>query len=43
MNPIDGNKMKMLYGVNQADACQAFALGDASQLSKSGCARSARA
>jgi hypothetical protein len=32
MNQIDDMRMKMLYGVNQADACQAFALGDASQL-----------
>src|SRR6266436_3701791 len=24
--------MRMLYGVNQADACQAFALGDSSEL-----------
>jgi hypothetical protein len=32
MNPINGMTMKMLYGVNQADACQAFALGDASTM-----------
>lgn len=31
MSQIDGVKMKMVYGVNQADACQAFALGDASE------------
>jgi hypothetical protein len=32
MNQNDGMKMRMLYGVNQADACQAFALGDSSEL-----------
>ena len=32
MNQGDGMKMKMVYGVNQADACQAFALGESSQL-----------
>jgi len=30
MSVNNGMKMRMLYGVNQADACQAFALGDAS-------------
>jgi len=30
MKASDTVKMKMLYGVNQADACQAFAVGDAS-------------
>ncbi len=32
MSQNDGMKMRMLYGVNQADACQAFALGDSSKL-----------
>ena len=32
MSQNDGQKMRMIYGVNQADACQAFALGDASEL-----------
>ncbi len=26
---VDEKRMRMIYGVNQADACQAFALGDA--------------
>src|ERR687886_545735 len=28
MSLSNGMKMKMTYGVNQADACQAFALGE---------------
>jgi hypothetical protein len=32
MSQNDGMKMTMLYGVNQADACQAFALGNSSEL-----------
>jgi hypothetical protein len=32
MSLSNGMKMNMLYGVNQADACQAFALGDSSKL-----------
>src|SRR5437016_3070752 len=31
MSPNNGMKMRMQYGVNQADACQAFALGGSSQ------------
>jgi Glycosyl hydrolases family 39 len=31
MSQYDDLKMKMLYGVNQADACQAFAIGESSE------------
>jgi hypothetical protein len=31
MSHSDQIKMKMLYGVNQADACQAFAIGESSE------------